>query len=310
MSLIHGKRISLLALAAVVLATGGLIFRPGLKPHPAAPALLAGKRSDRSPAPVPSEAVGEGVTLILDPEKFVRMDDGWVLQEIQKRQLGRLDWRMEELATRLPLSAEQSDRLKSWRDQVAENLATHTHMADLQEAGRLAVQYSLEAFLATLLDEPQAVAFEKFRRQEYQDQVDSIRSSSLERMTGRFEIREEQREGIVRALADEVATLAAFRDRDPRHLEFFHDNFDKDPQALGIEKLIWELVGDEPYRLLSDIPRRHEFRKELRSRIDARLAALGPVLDGDQLAKYRDYLEKNWASPWLQLSLSPLDPPP
>ncbi len=287
-----------------------MIFRPNFTPPTVAgPAMLSGKSSDRSASPAPSAITNPGVTLVLDPKMIVLMDDGWMLQEIQERYLGRLDWREELLAKQLNLSTDQHDRLRSWRDQVAKNLATRTTMAALQEAGRLAIQDSFDLFLTTLLDEAQTVALAKFRRQEYQDQVDSIRSSSLERMAGCFEIREEQREGIVRALADEVAAVAAFRDRDPRHLEFFHDNFDKDPQALGIEKLIWELVGDEPYRLHSDIPRRHEFRKELRSRIDARLAALGPVLDEDQLAKYREYLEKNWPISWQKVFLPPLDPP-
>lgn len=246
----------------------------------------------------------------LDPGTIISIDNEQMLALTRSHYLGQLEWREGVLAEHLDLSPEQRERVHSWQDEVAGKFADETTMAALQKVGRLFGRPALESFLTTLLDESQALEFAEFRRQERQDCVDSMLSYRLEGMASIIGMREEQRAGIAGALATDVEAVAAFRDDDPRPPELFSSNFDKDPQALGIESLVWELVGDHTWRLHSDIPRRHEFRKELRSRIKARLEALKPVLDEDQLAAYREYLEKNWASPWQQVLLPPLDPPP
>ena len=297
-------------LASAVLVVGWMTVRPDpAPPTGAATAMLPGKSSPRSASPGPSAADWRGIPPFLGPGTFISVDDEQMLTGTRTRYVETLEWRAGVLAEQLSLLPDQRERLRLWQDEVAAKFADETTMATLQEAGRLLGQGALESFLTTLLDESQARAFSEFKRQERENCVDSMLSFHLERMAEIAGMREDQRAGITGALASDVEAVATFRVDNPPPPEYFNGKPDQDPQALGLESLIRELVGNEPARLYSDIPRQIEFRKELRARIEARLEALGPVLDQTQLSKYREHLEKNWAISWQTVLLPPLDPP-
>jgi hypothetical protein len=209
--------------------------------------------------------------------------------------LQRLDWRLGQLKERLALSPEQQSQAATWREQVSKRL--DTVKVDF-EAVVFATPSMLEAFLRPLLDPDQTTALADLKKEELTQLVDSLTSSQFSRLEKVVGLKTEQRGEVAKALADEMQAMAVFLLDDSRPLSPFSGNYDKDPQALGIEKLTTSLWGEGGTPLQKDDPRSQLFRAELSRRIEARVASLKPVLTSDQLENYRQYLRKNWVESW------------
>jgi len=226
----------------------------------------------------------------------------------KERYLERLDWRLGLLKERLSLSPDQQSQVATWREQVATRLDSVKRCA---EADAFATPRELEAFLRPLLDEKQVTALAAFKQEEQSQCVASLTSrqfSCLEKVVG---LKTEQQQEFAGAIAGEMQVLAAFALDDPRPLEVFSSNYDKDPQALGIEKMIWEVRGENGILLDREDPRGERFSEELGARIkaqiEARLASLKPLLTPEQLETYRQHLRKNCVEGWHRVLLPALD---
>lgn len=244
----------------------------------------------------------EGVVIDLD---FSMGDVEWSVPVLGERYLGRLDWRLGLLEERLALSPDQLDQVATWREQVAQRLETAKSSA---EANHFATPRELEAFLRPLLDAEQAVALAAFKQEERSEFAGFLTSSQFSRLAQAVGLKNEQQAEIAAAIAGDVEAVTAFRLDDPRPLELFSSNLDKDPQALGIEQLTWEWLGESRGNPKVDSPRNRQFIKEVRARIDSRVASLEGVLTPEQGEVYREYLRKNWTHPFNQLLFPPLDP--
>lgn len=236
------------------------------------------------------------------PLVFGELDDEWSASQLRERHLERLNWRIGLLEERLALSPDQREQVSAWREQVARRLDTTGATA---KASRSAPQRDLEAFLAPLLDDDQAAALATYKQQERTEGTEAITSGQLARMAEAIGLGPEQQAEVARIIAADAQAIAAFRLDDPRPMELFISNLDKDPQALGIEQLTWEWLGDDGLHLKPDHPRKRQFLKEVGTRIEARLASLEPVLTPEQGEIYREYLRKHWGCPFQQMLFAP-----
>ena len=277
-----------LVLALAVLAATRLTREPEAEAvlAPAHPSKVRDRAAETSSRP--------GGDFVLDLQ-FSRDSVEW--PELGKeRYLQRLDARFARLNERLALSPDQLDHVAAWREGIAARLDTTLESAF---ADRFATPRELEEFLHSLLTEDQAAALVAFMQEERSQLAAAITSSQfscLEKVAG---LKTEQQQ-VAAAIGGDVAAVVAFRLDDPRSLEIFISNLDKDPQALGIEQLCWDLWGDEGLTPDLKDPRKRQFIKELRARIDSRVASLEPVLTPEQLGIYREHLWRYWSDPFLR----------
>jgi hypothetical protein len=228
---------------------------------------------------------------------------GWP-EAYKERYLERLDWRLGQLKERLALSPEQQSQAATWREQVSKRLDT---VKKNSEAVVFATPGMLEAFLRPLLDQDQTTALADFKKEEQSQLVASLTSSQFSRLEKVVGVKSEQQGEVAKALAGEMETRAASLLDDSIPLDAAYRNFDKDPQLLGIEKLVWDLCGQEWLPREEEDPHRQQIRDEIAKRIEARLASLKPVLSSEQLENYRLYLRKNWVEGWGQLLFPALE---
>ncbi|MCW1922245.1 hypothetical protein OKA05_06750 [Luteolibacter arcticus] len=278
---------------------------PGMRPtrgSVAAAAIaptLPTKVRDRSAA---SSGPVEGFVLDLE---FRKDEVEWPAL-LKERYLGSVDWRVGVLEEKLVLSPDQQAQVAAWRAQIAQQLDAAKTSA---EASHFATPREVEAFLRPLLDEDQTAALAVLKKDEHSQCVASITSSQFSRLAQVAGLGTERQAEVATALAGDAEAVAAFRLDDPRPLELFISNFDKDPQALGIEHLSWEWLGEDGLTLIVDHPLKRQFIRDVQARIDSRVASLESVLTPAQRETYREYLRKNWSgNPWHQLLFPPLDP--
>lgn len=267
------------------------------------PVAAATKRSDRE-KPEPKKNPGGLTDEQMKQAKKVQAD---MAKQMLKRYRTTLEQHIAKLAKNLNLTDAQRASLQAWVDErigkmEAADFTDEKAMGTLMTDGKSLSVKALEQSLEASLSPDQKTALADFQQKEHQTKVDAAALKSLAKLQGVIEFEEGQRDEVYKLLAEGADTDIKGKEdnEDPSAMFTESMGMDMDPYGIGLQQIMTEAAGG--FEKLAEggaPPDMKDMGKRMREafdkRVEEKVDLLRPVLNEQQLGRYREELKTKGA---------------
>ena len=225
----------------------------------------------------------------------IESDSPEFMKMIEKQQKAKFDARITRLVKELNLTPAQEAELRKLWKKKAEGIAAliqgEEGMESAEEIASVMTGSGIEDTLEPLLTDEQKEALAELQQRELDNRVESRALKGLAKLSF-LDLRPEQKDAMMELLYEQAEEKEKSPGAESAVMGMVTGSLglDIDIDDLGLEEIIGEQIeeGDEPANPADFMARLQENQQR---RIDEKVAALEPVLDDDQLERYRESLE-------------------
>lgn len=241
----------------------------------------------------PPESASQSHRVVIDGADAKAMQDRWHKQMIEQTK-HKAERKVAELARKLGLDANQTAKLQAYFDDKLAALAGggEDDFRGMRELGKLLKQDSVDAALADILSDEQALAYEEMKTNEHNRKVESRALKDLAKINTVLDLSQDQKDAVYDILYEDAGKkVDANRDTGAfMALSMNGEGIDIDLEDLGLTGVDGTLEIPNPEDG-GKVDWKKAMQERNQRRIDQQVERVAPALTEEQTTQYREHLE-------------------